>query len=185
MAHVFAFRLFCSALAIASIFAVWYYFDASFVNYIFDGAEHYAKGIAKIVSEMSGMNAIVTEAILMQKMHLDRTLVVATLTLLWMVAIMFVFGGHLGYHLRRALLAFFFVHLILAIGWFMFTEQMVTWYDVHATAVKSLLRAFNLHKSETLVVKVLQMHSLIVFLEVILIYSILASRLEVRAVHRD
>ena len=61
------------------------------------------------------------------------------------------------------------------------------WYDLHAGIVKAVLRAFGLHRTETVLMKLLQPHSLLVFMEAFMLYSFIVSRVSVnlKIVDRD
>ena len=179
MLRITSLRLFCQFLAVVTIFFFWYVVDTKFVNDIFQDAEDVAKAVARVIASFTDTNPILAETIVADKMHLDSTIVIGTLMTLWMFVILFVQRrGNTWWHVKRVILAIIIVHAILLVAWFGFTVETAAWYKGHAEFVKATLRVFNAYKTETLVVKVLQLHSVLVFLEVVLLYSLLLAAVE-------
>jgi hypothetical protein len=179
MLRITALRLLCQVLAVVTIFVFWYVVDTKFVNDIFQDAEDVAKAAARIIASFTNTSPILAETIVADKMHLDSTLVIGTLMTLWMFVILFVQrSGNTWWHVKRVILAILVVHAVLLVAWFGWTAETATWYKGHAEFVKATLRVFGAYKTETLVVKVLQLHSVLVFLEVVILYSLLLATIE-------
>jgi len=179
-------RVLCYALAIATIVLLWMYegitYDgvtylkfngANVVNQAFEIADNVVKATARVIASLSKVDPYKAESIVGDRMHLDRTLIMSLLMLLWMTVLLFILRGHTDWHLRRAVIAIIIVHAILLIAWFGWTTETTAWYKAHENFVRQTLRTYGWYKAETLVIKALEMHSLLVFFEAVLLYSIL------------
>lgn len=177
-------RVACNLLAILTVVIVWHSVSPLLVNVTFDFAEDFVKAFARVVSSFTTLTPTFAESIVSLRMHLDRTMVMGLLMLVWMIPLAALTGGHIGWHVRRAFVTLLIVHAILLIAWLGWTSETAWWYDQHAQYVKYVLRKNSWDHAETIVIKVMQLHSLLVLLEAVVAYSVITSFFERSALDR-
>jgi len=170
-------RILCYFLAITTIGVFWYWINTKLVNDSLGGAENLAKWLSGSVAQLFRVDVYKTEAIVVGKMHIDRTILMSTLMLAWAMSIEFVFREYFGRNTFRTVLAIVIVHSALIFAWIMWTPTMEWWYTVHANVLEAVFRFFGWDKAETLFLKLLKIQSIVVLGEAFLIYFALTSRI--------
>ena len=177
MMRLVTLRTLCYVFAIATLGVFWYWVNTQLVNDLLNGAESSAKVLAKFVARQFGIGQYKTEAIVVGKMHIDRTLLIASLILAWAMAIEFIFREFFGRNTWRTVLAIVVVHSALIAIWLQWTPQTEAWYAVHADLLKATFRYFRWDKAETLFLNLLKIQSILVLGEAFLVYFLLTSRI--------
>jgi len=157
-------------LALAALLLMWW-FATDILNDVLDTAEQAARSLAYATAENFGLDSGFVEIILLDKMHADRTLVLGILMLAALILILVTLGMPVVGQLVRVLFALALAHALLTIAWLSFTKETSAWYAAHYEFVKEIFRSYQWHKAETLLLRIGQIHTLLVLGEVLVLIT--------------
>lgn len=164
-------RIISWVLALVLLIVAWYYATA-FVNELLDLAERIARAFAHALAAFLNADQTFVEMILLERVHMDRTIVISSIMILVFFVLLELSREKVGYHVSRVFLMIVFAHLLLTLLWVMYPKQMSGWYAMHYEWVRAGLRSWGWHKGETLVLRLMKVHTILVFAELVLILTL-------------
>lgn len=164
-------RVSAYVLALVFLLLAWQY-TTEFVNDALDLAEMAARAISERVAGVTGLDPLLVEALLLDRMHLGRTIMLGAVMLFVFVLILMILDLPITQQIVRFFLTIILAHVLLTATWILFTEETRSLYDWHYDRVQEVLRYFELYKTETLFLRFGQVHSLLVIVEVLLLIGV-------------
>ena len=164
-------RIISWVLALVILVVAWYY-STSFVNELLDLAERIARAFAHWLAVFLTADQTFVEMILLERVHMDRALVLSSIMILVFFVLLELSRQKTGYHVSRVFLMIILAHLLLTVFWVMYTKQMSGWYAMHYEWVRAILRSWGWHKSETLVLRLMKVHTILIFAELVLVLTL-------------
>lgn len=158
-------------LSLVILVFAWYHATA-FVNELLDIAESIARACAQWLARALNADPTFVEMILLERVHMDRTIVISSIMILVFFVLLEVSRQKVGYHVSRVFLMVILAHLVLTLLWVLYPKEASAWYAMHYEWVRSWLRSFGWHKSETLVLRLMKVHTILVFAELVLILTL-------------
>ncbi len=159
-------------LALLSLIGIWFV-AAGIVNALLAVGDQAANYVGRLLGLILGQNPGHVAIIVVDKMHAGRTFAIAAVMLPWFAVIQRMRGEPVLPSLTSSIFTILFVHLILALLWIRATDEMGVWYSVHKALIAVMLQKAGWNQLETLVINGLNVHSFLVLIETIILYSLI------------
>ncbi len=164
-------RIAAYLLSLLSLFLLWQY-DTGTLNDLLDAAKTAAQWIAMRVAEKGNIETGYAETLLIDRMHLDRTLLLAVLMLFFMLAITALLEPSKS-RLIELIITIVIAHVLITASWLLFYEQTRDWYEWHEQVLKHLFDRYDWDTAETLLLKFGRVHGMFVLGEVLIVLGFL------------